>query len=124
MQSAIIPIGLRPESRLKRSKPKTEVLRKEAIRFVDEQWDPNIIKDKMLRNMMKTEYIRRFRLDIEHKYRRKNNKVLIDKFLRSRKNTLKCLSYKEYLLLLRKLKKKKKTKRGKRRRGRCTRRIK
>ena len=124
MQSAIIPIGLRPESRLKRSKPKTEVLRKEAIRFVDEQWDPNIIKDKMIRNMMKTEYIRRFRLDIEHKYRRKKNKVLIDKFLRSRKNTLKGLSYKEYLLLLRKLKKKKKTKRGKRRRGRCTRRIK
>ena len=122
MQSAIIPIGFKANQGLKR-KPKTEILRKEAIRFVDEQWKPEIIKDKVLRNMMKTEYIRRFRLEIEHKYRRKKNKALIDKFLRHRKNTLKGLSYKEYLLLLKKLKKKKKTKRAKRRHGRCTRRI-
>ena len=69
MQSAIIPIKLRPNQGLRKGKSQNEVLRKEAIRFVDEQWDPEMIKDKILRNMMKSEYIRRFRLEIKHKYK-------------------------------------------------------
>ena len=51
MQSAIIPIKLRPNQGLRKGKSQNEVLRKEAIRFVDEQWDPEMIKDKILRNM-------------------------------------------------------------------------
>jgi hypothetical protein len=124
MQSAIIPIGLRPQRGLQKHKSKTDILRKEAIRFVDEQWKPDMIKDKMLRNMMKTEYIRRFRLEVKHKCKRKKNKILVDKFLKRRNKTLKGLTYKEYRILLKRLKGKKKTRRRKhRRRGRCTRRT-
>jgi len=124
MQSAIIPIGLKTEQGLRKHKSKTDILRKEAIRFVDEQWKPEIIKDKILRNMMKTEYVRRFRLEIEHKTKRnRKNKILVDKFLKRHKTTLKGLSYKQYISLLKQVKMKRKTKRGKRRRGRCTRRI-
>ena len=124
MQSAIIPIKLRPNQGLRKGKSQNEVLRKEAIRFVDEQWDPEMIKDKILRNMMKSEYIRRFRLEIKHKYKRKRNKILVDKFLKHRHKTLNGLTYKDYKILLKRLKRKGKTRRGKRRkRSRCTRRI-
>jgi hypothetical protein len=123
MQSAIIPIGLRPGRGSQKHKSKTEILRKEAIRFVDEQWKPDMIKDKILRNMMKTEYIRRFRLEIKHKCKRKRNKILVDKFLKRYRKSLKGLTYKEYRILLKHLKGKKKTKRRHRRRNRCTRRL-
>ena len=117
MQSAIINVNI-PSQRFKtKFSSSRERLRKEALRFADEQWDPNFIKNQDLRRIMKKEYIRRFRLELQAKMKKRNVKRMIQNYLKRHKQTsITALTYTQLKALLKKINTIQKTKKRKNRR--------
>lgn len=118
MQSAIINVNI-PSKRFKQNlSPLKEILRKEALRFVDEQWDPDFIKNQDLRLIMKKEYVRRFRLEIQAKMKKRNLKRYIDNYLKRHKiPTIAALTYAQLKILLKKINTIQQTKKRRRRKN-------